>query len=287
MQVRMVTDTLSMPATSLERAARARRGLLLFFAALIPLSALLQAGIIGAGGLLSPGPGGVPLVLVLMFVPTLAAIIARVVNRDGAEWGMFRLGGRRGLVALVESWLLPVVVGGLAYGAAWATGLVGFAPPDAGAFLAALGQALTLITVIACLSAAGEEIGWRGYLVLRLVEAGVPWPGVVSGLLWAAWHVPLILAGSYASGPNAAVSVAGFVVGVTAIGVLMARMRLLTGSLWPAILLHGAWNAVIQGAFDPAVTGPGAALWTGESGLLTAITLVVVTALLTRRHWRR
>ncbi len=105
----MVTDTQSMSATLIDHAARARRGLFVFFAALIPLSALLQAVIFTAGGLLSPGPGGVPLVLVLMFVPTLAAIVARVVNRDGAEWGMFRLGGRRGLVALVESWLLPVV----------------------------------------------------------------------------------------------------------------------------------------------------------------------------------
>ena len=48
---------------------------------------------------------------------------------------------------------------------------------------------------------------------------------------------------------------------------------------------HGCGRLPYQGAFDPAATGPSAALWTGESGLLTAITLVVVTALMTRRPW--
>lgn len=47
---------------------------------------------------------------------------------------------------------------------------------------------------------------------------------------------------------------------------VFARLRLETGSVWPAITLHSAWNAVIQTAFDAASTGARAELWIGESG---------------------
>src|SRR5262249_25932696 len=42
---------------------------------------------------------------------------------------------------------------------------------------------------------------------------------------------------------------------------------------WPAVALHAAWNAVIQGAFDPASGGPLAALWVGEAGGLVAVAM--------------
>ena len=41
-------------------------------------------------------------------------------------------------------------------------------------------------------AAAGEEIGWRGFLVPELAKA-LPFTGValVSGFIWAAWHYPI------------------------------------------------------------------------------------------------
>ncbi len=41
-------------------------------------------------------------------------------------------------------------------------------------------------------TAAGEEIGWRGFLVPELAK-GLPFTAValVSGIIWAAWHYPI------------------------------------------------------------------------------------------------
>jgi len=71
----------------------------------------------------------------------------------------------------------------------------------------------------------------------------------------------------------------------TAFSFVLARLRLETGSVWPAVALHAAWNAVIQTAFDPASTGPLATLWVGESGILVALTMVVAAAGCSYGRW--
>ena len=122
-------------------------------------------------------------------------------------------------------------------------------------------------------------------MLTRLVDAGVPQPLLVSGLIWAVWHVPLILMGSYAAGPSVILSAALFVVGASSAGYVIGRLRLETGSVWPAVVLHSAWNSIIQGSFDPSTTGASAKLWTGKSGLLVTLCLVAAAVLLARRPW--
>ena len=77
----------------------------------------------------------------------------------------------------------------------------------------------------------------------------------MSGLIWGLWHVPLILGGVYLAGPPPLLAAALFMVTATAFSFVFARLRLETSSVWPAVALHAAWNAVIQAAFDPASTG--------------------------------
>src|SRR5215217_1494923 len=122
-------------------------------------------------------------------------------------------------------------------------------------------------------------------MLTRLIDAGVPRPVLASGLIWGLWHLPLILAGIYAAGPFPALSAVLFMVAVPSLGYVLARMRLETGSVWPPIIAHSAWNAIIQGPFDGAATGPNAALWTGESGILPVIVLVVVAVIVSRGSW--
>ena len=143
--------------------------------------------------------------------------------------------------------------------------------------------AATLGTVVSCLSAFGEEIGWRGYMLTRLIVAGVPKPVLVSGLIWALWHVPLILSGQYAAGSQPQLSAMLFVVGTLADAYLAAYVRLQSGSVWPAVMYHGASNAIIQGTFDRASVGTPPAI--GESGWLTATIAVIVVLLVTRGPW--
>ncbi|UOQ60108.1 CPBP family intramembrane metalloprotease [Leucobacter rhizosphaerae] len=156
----------------------------------------------------------------------------------------------------------------------------GVALPPIGVLVAAQLAAIPLGAVINSVFAAGEEIGWRGWLVPALRPLGV-WPSLLlSGAIWGLWHSPLILLG-YNFGLTDWRGVALMTVGCTAWGVLFGWSRLRTGSVWPAVVGHGALNAsaslvVIVAAagapVDPALVSPlGAAGW---------IVIAVVTAVL-------
>ena len=257
----------------------ARRGLAVYLGLVVVISGAIEAYIIT-----NPELFDTLWVLALMWSPAAASVIARLVLGEGFSDVSFRFGGLRTLPWYALGLGVPLAVGILAYGAAWLTGLVGF-QGGAGAFMVALVSAATWITIFGFISTAGEEIGWRGYMLTRLIDAGVPRPVLVSGLIWALWHLPLIFAGIYAAGPYPALSVALFVGSVTSVAFVFARMRLETGSIWPVIFAHSAWNSIIQGPFDGATKGPVAALWTGESGILTVIVIVVVAVLVSRGTW--
>jgi membrane protease YdiL (CAAX protease family) len=259
----------------------ARRGLAIYFALVVVISGSLEAYYIFINPELLGTLFGL---LALMWSPAVASVIARLVLREGFSDVSFRFGGLRTLPWYALGLGVPLAVGILAYGGAWLTGLVGF-QGGAGAFLVGLVSAATWITIYGFIFTAGEEIGWRGYMLTRLIDAGVPRPVLVSGLIWALWHLPLILAGIYAAGPYPALSAVLIVVSFTSAAYIFARMRLETGSIWPVIFAHSAWNSIIQGPFDGATKGANAALWTGESGILTLIVLVVLSVLVSRGTW--
>ncbi|MQA05594.1 MAG: CPBP family intramembrane metalloprotease [Streptosporangiales bacterium] len=87
----------------------------------------------------------------------------------------------------------------------------------------------------------GEEWGWRGWLLPRLLPHGQLVAIVVSGVSWGVWHAPLTLLGyNYAQlGAWAALMFVPFCV---LFGAVLAWTRLVTGSVWPAVIGHGALN---------------------------------------------
>jgi uncharacterized protein len=270
---------------------RALRGLAVFFAVLVPLSAVFQAIIITTGD--------ASWILALMWSPAAASVVARLALREGFADVSFRFGGRRTWKYLALAPIFPIAIGLIAYAIAWTTGLARFAPQPLGLvaplvgdsaspltiFVVTIALAATIGTIFVVPYAAGEEIGWRGYMLTRLIDAGVPRPILASGLIWSLWHVPLILGGFYLAGPPPVLAALLFMVVTTAVSFVYARLRLETGSVWPAIALHGAWNAIIQVAFDPASTGAGATLWIGESGIFVALTTVVAAIIFSRGQW--
>jgi membrane protease YdiL (CAAX protease family) len=235
----------------------------------------------------------------LMWTPAAASVVARLALREGFADVSFRIGGSRGWRAIVLAFIFPIGVGLISYGIAWTTGLVHFNPhPIALAvrfvgdtaspllvFMINLAVAATIVTIFSVRTAAGEEIGWRGYMLTRLIDAGLPTPILASGVIWGLWHVPLILGGVYLAGAPPVLSALLWMVTAIAFSFIFARLRLATGSVWPAIALHAAWNSIIQVAFDPASTGAGATLWVGESGILVALAMIVATVIFTRGQW--
>jgi membrane protease YdiL (CAAX protease family) len=275
---------------------RARQGLAIYFGMVVLLSAVFQVLFVQTRSLIWVVP--------LMWSPAVASVVARLALREGFADVSFRVGGRRGWQAIAVAAIFPIAIGLPVYGIAWKAGLASFAPRPRGvaahlastspvaSFVVMLAVAATIGTIVASLTAAGEEIGWRGYMLTRLIDAGIPHPILLSGLIWGLWHVPIVLGAGYAAGPSPAASALLLVVLATAFGVVFARLRLQTGSIWPAIALHGAWNSIIQSAFDAARTGgdssrlhDGASWWVGESGVLTVIAMIIAAVVISQRRW--
>jgi uncharacterized protein len=285
-------------AAAPDTVAKARRALLVYFAVLVAGSGVCEGLLVATH---EPITSHLGLVLANMWMPTFASVVARVTCRQGIRDVSFRFGpARQILPALGKAWAYPLIVGGIAYGIAWATGLASFAAPsmrDFGLtaapgwvrFAALLGVAASIGVPLSAISAAGEEIGWRGFMMTRLVEAEIPRPAFVSGLIWGFWHVPLIVTGQYASGPHPLVSALLFLVSIVAAGYVAAHLRLGSGSVWPAIAFHSAWNSIIQGAFDGATVGGSStrttSIWIGESGILVVAVSVVVMVVFVRGPW--
>jgi membrane protease YdiL (CAAX protease family) len=270
---------------------RARQGLAIYFSVLVPGSALLEWLVLRTGDPIEKHHG---LIFALMWIPALASLAARIMLREGIRDVSFRFGGVKGARSILLAWIYPLAVAGPAYGLAWLAGMAIFSPPllepfnlqlapPLTRFGVLLGLSFSLAAVFGTLFAAGEEIGWRGYMLTRLIDAKIPRPVLVSGLIWGLWHVPLILNGQYASGPYPALSACIFLLNITVFAYLAARFRLESGSVWPAVIMHAAWNAIIQGVFDASTQGK--SVWVGESGILVTLVNVAVVAILVRGNW--
>jgi membrane protease YdiL (CAAX protease family) len=220
-------------------------------------------------------------------------VLTRLLRREGFADVSFRRRGPRIGNAFLLAFALPLVVGAVAYGYAYLFGLAKFDPPPfpvaVGSPLAQFGVILafsgTAGVLLVLLSTGSEEIGWRGFLLPRMIEARSPQPILLSSLIWGAWHLPVLFAGVYAVGPSVWLSAAGLIVTAVAFGSIWSWVRLSTGSIWPCILAHAAWNSLINGGFTLATQNANANFWIGEQGVLVAVTLVIA-ALLLRSTWQ-
>jgi membrane protease YdiL (CAAX protease family) len=234
------------------------------------LSAVFYWLIISAGSL---GAGGGKYVLALMWCPGVSALITRLVfqrNVRGEGWG---LGSPRWLIL---AYLLPIAYATVAYGLVWLTGLGGV---DLSRFKIGVGTFLVLGSLQSLLSATGEELGWRGFLVPTLARTmSFQRTAVISGAIWAAWHVPLIVFADYNGGTPTWYSVLCFGVMVVSMGFPFAWLRLRSKSVWPAAILHASHNLFVQAFFDRVTVNTGPTRWlTSEFGAALAI-MIAITA---------
>ena len=251
------------------------RGIVIFLAITVIFSAVFWNLMISAGSLDSAG--GL-YTLGLMWCPGVAALATVALERRPLTCLGWRPGRPR---YLLTAYLLPLFYAGLPYAALWLTGVTGFT-------LDALPQALSLPIFLAfnltagflgsLISALGEEIGWRGFLVPELARMMRPrWAALISGTIWALWHYPILLLAGYHGTAPIAFGLVCFTVMVVALSLPFAWLRLASGSLWTAALLHASHNLIIQQVLDPLTASTGWALYlTGEFGLTLALAALIV-----------
>ncbi len=224
----------------------------------------LHAGKMDAGNLL--------FVTGTMWSPGLAALLTKRLFGEPISELPWKWGGAR---YAWLAYLIPVAYALPVYLVAWLTPLGGFLEPD---FLtrtatqfgwSGLSPVVILVLFVLITStiglvaktarALGEEIGWRGFLVPELNKVvGFTGVSVISGLMWAAYHFPVLLFGDYNKGAPAWYSLTCFTLMVVADSFIMAWLTLRSKSLWPAAIFHGSHNLFIQSIFTPLTrdTGP-------------------------------
>lgn len=253
-------------------------------------------------------PLAVPLMTAMMFAPAIAAlVVTRFISRPAGtlrEALGIRLGkGRRWGWYWLFAWL---AVPALVLAAPFVGAALGLIQLDLAAFsgfralleqagagatleqlpipaliLIQLASGVLIAPLVNAIPTLGEELGWRGYLLPQLLPLG-QWPALLlSGAIWGLWHAPVILLGyNYPQHPQLGVLL---MVGFCMVwGVLFGWLRLATGSVWPAVLAHGALNGMAGAtvlflradtSYDAALAGA-----TGLSAWLLPLLLIGLLA---------
>ena len=135
-------------------------------------------------------------------------------------------------------------------------------PLDPAAILALqIGSAIIIAPLINILFAFGEELGWRGFLLPKLMPLGQWKAIIISNVIWGLWHAPAIVQGhNYPGYPVWGVLM--MVVLTVLLGIILSWLYLNTRSPWAPALAHGSVNAVaslslmfLVPGFDIAIGG--------------------------------
>lgn len=233
----------------------------------------------------------------LMWCPAIAALVTcRRLGRNFLSLA-WRWPNNRYIVA---AYLVPLAYTSLAYGAVWMLGLAGW---NSG-FVTSLSQGLGLKGLPAWASftlcivfmatggviqnlstTLGEEIGWRGLLLPELAkQMSFTKASLVSGIVWTAWHSPLLIFADYNVGTNRWYALGCTTIMCVSVSFILAWLRLKSDSLWPAALLHASHNLFIPIIFDNLTQNTGPTLWyTTVFGAALAST----TAVFALYFWKR
>ena len=239
----------------------------------------------------------------VMWVPTLATVFTvKFVTREGFGVTNFRIGA---LKPYLTSALVVPACFIVTYGLTWLFGLgrPDWALADFRTLMAPTGADMTTMPPTGVVLGAvfvsslfvgptingifgfGEEFGWRGYLLPKLMGLGKLKAYTIVGVIWGLWHAPLVLVGfNYPGYPL--LGVVGMAAMTTAIGIYINELALRNRSSILAGWIHGAFNGQVYGIWRllfPAVNP----LLGGFTGLVGIAVWLVVGLWTVRRGARK
>jgi len=240
-----------------------RKGILSFLAITFAVTYAIEGAFIAGGFRITRLPPlyGQLVIMAVMGVPALATVLTiRFVTREGFAIANLRLGPWKPYLA---SGLLVPLCYILIYALTW---LLGLGQPDwkLTQFLAMIRSApgahpvsvpspglvlpvLFLTTLIFSLFmnglfGFGEELGWRGYLLPKLMVLGKPKAYLLVGGGWGLWHLPLVLVGFTYPGQPVLGSLA-FIALTICLGVYLNELVFRHRSSILAGWVHGVFNS--------------------------------------------
>ena len=122
-----------------------------------------------------------------------------------------------------------------------------------------------------------EEFGWRGYLQLRLLGHRPLPASVVTGFIWALWHLPINLRGyNFPDQPMLGMLV--FTFSAIMLSIIFGWLRARTESIWSASLGHSATNVLGAGLTVMLFWGGSNWLYVSYVGILGWVPLGILCA---------
>jgi hypothetical protein len=268
-----------------------RKGIISFLAITFGITYAIEGALILAGLRLTGAPPlyGQLVLAGLMWVPSVATVITiKWITHEGFAITNLHIGSWRPY--LISALVVPACFI-IVYALTW---LLGLGKPDwelanLRAFMTSTGAetptmpSSTLVLPAVFLASFflgptingvfgfGEEFGWRGYLLPKLMPLGKLKAYIVLGVIWGLWHAPLVLIGfNYPGHPL--LGIVGMMVMTTTIGIYINEMALRNRSSILAGWIHGAFNGQAYGIWrilfpsvNPLVGGftgvVGAAVW--------------------------
>ncbi|WP_243835263.1 CPBP family intramembrane glutamic endopeptidase [Maribacter spongiicola] len=233
----------------------------------------------------------------LMMCPALSAFITlKLMKRpiSSLSWGL------KSLKNLRLSYLIPVAYITISYILIWVIGFGNMINQETitewsqELGMEGFNSTIILLTMIVLLSTVGvvknigstlgEEIGWRGFFIYELRKLfSFGTVSIISGVIWAIWHWPIIFL-IYKGSGNLLLHITAFTVMIVAISVILAYYTFKSNSLWPAALFHSVHNIFIQKVFTPlTITNDRTTFWIDEYGLM----LPIITTLFAIYFWRK
>lgn len=206
----------------------------------------------GLIALLGIGINSTPARLILavcMFAPALAVLLTKKIHKQTKILGVSIKPRFKGNI---RWYLFALLVPTLAFNVLTAVLYYAFNPSqlNTGApiveILVNLVVAMGLSILIMPLTL-GEEAGWRGFLYPALRSHTTPLKAnLLCGLIWGLWHAPIIAQG-YNMGTGYPffpwLGIFSMCVFCFAFGTFLSYLAEKSGSLWPAVLGHGANNS--------------------------------------------
>ncbi len=239
------------------------KGIFSFLSITFVVTYAIEGGLILSGFRVTRFPAiyGQLIIVAVMWVPALATVLTiKFITREGFSIVNFRFGSWK---PYIMSGLLVPLCFVFIYGLTW---LLGLGKPDwelrqfLAGFQSVSGKNLsplpspalilpalfvtTLVTspIINGLFGLGEEFGWRGYLLPKLMYWGKLRAYLLLGIVWGLWHLPLILIGfTYPGRPL--LGVMAFIALTTTFGIYLNEVTLRHRSSILAGWVHGVFNS--------------------------------------------
>ena len=165
-----------------------------------------------------------------------------------------------------------------------ATPLASLAMPKNGIGDAAI-EFLVQVAILTLTFSLAEEIGIRGYILPKLMPLGQRRALALSGLVWATWHMPLILLTPVVPMGNRLISLPLFYGTVVAASFFYGYLRIYAGSVWPSSIAHSVHNAAwgVLGAFTATSSAVLVNKYlVGDFGLLILVGAIIGSVLVGR-----